>query len=113
MPTNFGSALRSARNKAGKNLAELAEALGFSKSYVSDVERGLRAPFDPDTIVVAAKTCGAEVDELIAAAARDRGFLDLPIRDDVSNDLLAALVRMRKGLKSNKPQIRRLRELLR
>ena len=40
--TNYGNALRLARNKGGWSQAEVADALGLSVPYISDIERGRR-----------------------------------------------------------------------
>jgi transcriptional regulator with XRE-family HTH domain len=36
--------LRQARHDRGLTMAEFAEAIGMSKAYVSEIERGLRTP---------------------------------------------------------------------
>ena len=43
---NFGEKIREARSEKGISLTELAKQLGVTKVYVSDVERGRRAPFN-------------------------------------------------------------------
>lgn len=95
MPTLFGTALREARKASGKTIKELAISLGFSNTYVSDVELGLRPPPKAGKIIVAANECSIKPETLIAAAARDRVSLAIPVSDDMGDDVLMALVRVR------------------
>lgn len=44
--TIFGQAFRKDRQKTGLSLGQMAERLGLSKPYLSDVELGRRAPND-------------------------------------------------------------------
>jgi transcriptional regulator with XRE-family HTH domain len=66
--TAFGKALREARNLQGKSLREVASKLGISAPYLSDVERGNRAPLKPGRIKKAAVVLNADLSQLLALA---------------------------------------------
>lgn len=78
MPIAFGEALRSYREAAGKTLAELAKPLGVSIPYLSDVERGKRAPFGQrERLAIAEDELGLEPGTLVGHAAGDRTTIDV------------------------------------
>lgn len=111
MPKRFGPALRKARKGANKTIRELAAVLGYSNTYVSDVELGNRPPLSTEKILLAAEGCAVGPEVLIAPAARDRGFLDIPT-EDMSDEVLSSLVAVRAALgKSSKTSLRDLRGL--
>lgn len=73
----FGRLLRALRTKAGKTMGDLARHLHVSVSYVSDVERGARAPFVQGKILLVARFLGADANPLLIAAAQTRGAFEL------------------------------------
>lgn len=73
----FGEVLRGLREEAGLRLGEFAERLGVSKTYLSDVELGRRAPFPAKTIRIAATLLGVDPHYLLAKAAEARGAFEL------------------------------------
>jgi transcriptional regulator with XRE-family HTH domain len=77
--TQFGTVLKAARRKTGKTLGDVADAVGVTAAYLSDIERGNRLPLAPDRISLAAKFLSLDENYLLAAAARDRQELRLPI----------------------------------
>lgn len=74
----FGERLRELRKRAGKTLGDVADVLGVSVVYVSDVERGNRAPLRPDLVDKVADALGADAAELHRLAAEVRGAFELP-----------------------------------
>lgn len=74
----FGSAFRDARQQAGLSLTDVARLLGFTVPYVSDVERGQRAPFAPGSVLLAARAFGVPSVPLLCLAVRSRGYFTLP-----------------------------------
>lgn len=108
----FGPLLREKRRHAGRTMAELARVLGVSVPYVSDVERGNRAPFDQRKLHAAADFLGADVDELLTAAAVTRGCFRIDLSDNpVARSTAAALVRTWTELTDDElRQIRRIVE---
>lgn len=73
----FGELLRKSRSAVGKTLGDVARHLGVSIPYVSDVERGARAPWDEKRIRSVAAFLGVVPDDLLAAAAESRGAIEL------------------------------------
>lgn len=71
----FGARLRALRKAAGKTMRDVADDLGVSTVYVSDVERGNRAPFHPEVVCQVADLLRAERKPLLTLAASSRvGF---------------------------------------
>ncbi len=73
----FGALLRASRVKAGWTLARLAEHLGVSVPYLSEVERFSRAPLTADRARAAAEALGVDPVEFQKAAAVSRGSFSL------------------------------------
>lgn len=80
-PMKFGELLRRRREEAGRTLLELAGFLGLSQPYVSDVERGRRAPFRADRLGRIARYLETDFDELYDAALQSRDVFELDARD--------------------------------
>jgi transcriptional regulator with XRE-family HTH domain len=91
----FGKLLHDGREKAGKKISQLAAKLGYSVPYVSDVERGRRAPFEVPKIIEAAKYLGLDVDQLLRAAAEHKGSFNLNTEGypDAGYNVLSSLAR--------------------
>jgi len=82
MSNEFGELLRQARTKAGRTMGDLAEHLGVSVAYVSDVERGTRAPLTAQRLARAVELLEIEdPDALVIAAAQSRGAFELEATD--------------------------------
>lgn len=60
---SFGSYLRSRREEKGLTIKEVAERLGFSSSYISQLEKGARVP-SPKQLSVLAQAYGVTEDDL-------------------------------------------------
>jgi transcriptional regulator with XRE-family HTH domain len=77
---DFGKLLRSLREAARVTMGDLAHYLKVSVTYISDVERGTRAPLSKERIEAAAvlfKLDREQTRQLLAAAAEQRGFYEL------------------------------------
>jgi transcriptional regulator with XRE-family HTH domain len=81
MPLRFGEVLRKLRRKDGNTLGDLAELLGVSTVYVSDVERGNRNPFSTDKILKIAEFLQTEPTELLRSADLERGVIEYDVRN--------------------------------
>ena len=77
MEKEFGNLLRQLRKDVRITLGQLAGFLDISIPYLSDVERGKRGPFAKDRIESIANFLGVDKGQLLAAAARSRGFFEL------------------------------------
>ena len=76
----FGPLLRQLRKSRGMTIAQLADLLGVSVPYVSDVERSNRRAFSGATLVAleaALQLHPREVKQVQAAALRDRGAVEI------------------------------------
>lgn len=77
----FGSQLRSARKKAGLKASDLASALDVSRPYITNVEKGLKAPLTHERLYQLEFT-GIETAQLHKAAAAQRGHVRLELDGD-------------------------------
>lgn len=99
MSERFGEALRRTRHNAERTLGDVAELLGVSVVYVSDVERGNRRPFNNERILKIAKFVNADPTPLIVAATAERGVIEYditranPLEASVVSDLFSGLAR--------------------
>jgi transcriptional regulator with XRE-family HTH domain len=77
MPNAFGDLHKRYRQAAEKTLADIAKLFTLSISYISDVERGHRAPYSNERIKQLAAFLEADEKPLLQAAAESRGFFEL------------------------------------
>ena len=75
----FGEYIREVRQRAGLSLAKVAEQLGVTKVYISDVERGLRPPFTQERLKGIALVLDLDPFELSQLAASNRDYVKLPL----------------------------------
>lgn len=71
----FGNRVRSARKELGINLSDLAERVGISTAYLSQIERALFPPPRAEIIVSLANELGLNTSELLSLA----GMTDLTV----------------------------------
>ena len=83
---DFGEAARQARVKQRITQRQVAEKLGVSIVYVSDMERGAKRPPALEKVREWATVIGADRDELLALAEAARERVDVP-RSEVSLEL--------------------------
>lgn len=77
MKSDFGKLLRKVRKRSEKTMLDLATHLGVSVVFISDVERGNRAPLRPERIIEAAAFLNIDPEPLLLAAAEQRGAFEL------------------------------------
>lgn len=75
----FGEYIRETRQDAGLSLSNVAEKLGVTKVYISDVERGLRPPFTQERLREIALVLELDPLELSQLAANNREYVKLPL----------------------------------
>ena len=115
MPERFGEALRKRRRETKRTLSDIADVLGVSVVYVSDVERGNRRPLNNDSIIKVAKFLKTDAAPLIRAADQERGVIEYdiararPLEADVVGGLVSGLARG--GVTDD--QLRRIKKILR
>jgi transcriptional regulator with XRE-family HTH domain len=93
----FGELARDTRVQARVSLRRVADELGLSAAYVSDIERGNRNPPTREIARTWARILGAGEDEFELTARRDRRAIELPINrerfDTTANEAAFALAR--------------------
>jgi transcriptional regulator with XRE-family HTH domain len=82
----LGALIRQQRELAELPMREFARAVGISNPYLSQIERGLRAPSEA-VLESIAETLHISADELYRMA----GFVERPRSDEQSTDLDAAI----------------------
>jgi transcriptional regulator with XRE-family HTH domain len=80
---NFGEFIAQKRMERGLTLRRMAEDLGISAPYLTDVEKDRRYPFDPDKLELLAKLLGMTPEEKatmydLAGKKRNEVAPDLP-----------------------------------
>ena len=71
----FGARIRKLRRDARLTLQEVADAIGVSVAYYSEVELEKRPPFKPDRIAILAKELKTSTTELFELSWRDRKLI--------------------------------------
>jgi transcriptional regulator with XRE-family HTH domain len=70
--SDFGPALKKARKNANKKLRDIADHLGKSVGYISDIEQKRKAPPDLETVAELQKFLQIEDNHLIELATEAR-----------------------------------------
>lgn len=95
--SKFGDELRRLRRQASLSLADLADTLGCSIAYVSDVERGRKNPPGAAAIVklVECMGCREKLSYLLRLAAQSRQAVEISVENKTEEvtDMLVALAR--------------------
>ena len=112
----FGDELRRLRRTAGLTLKDLADEIGCTIVYVSDVERGRRNPPNPKKIqkLLARMDQEDKFAELLFLAARSRQSIEISVEDktdDVASMLVALARRCDEGSLDDE-MLRQLRDIL-
>jgi len=68
----FGEFLRKIRIEQGLCLRDFADVIDCSVAYVSDVERGTRAPFADEDVRKIARKLGVDEESLLSMARRSK-----------------------------------------
>ena len=68
----FGEALKAARIKARKKLREVADEIGLSIGYISDIEQGRKSPPDLEIVRTLQDFLRVENNELVLLASDER-----------------------------------------
>ena len=114
--TLFGEALRRLRRAKEMSLVDLADSIGCSIVYLSDVERGRRNPPSQQKIekLLAAMGEDDRTVEMLVLAARSRQSIEIPVEDknDHVTDMLVALARRCDEGSLDEEIARRIKEIL-
>jgi len=91
---SFGALIRERRRRLNRSLQEVADALGVTPVYVSEVERRRRPPFTIERLPALARVLEMNIQELTVAAWRERKMIELdPAASDKQIQALVALAR--------------------
>jgi transcriptional regulator with XRE-family HTH domain len=91
------------------SLRQVAQGLGFSASYVSDIERGRRNPPDDDQLRRWAEIIGVDPADFISRAKLDRATVTVQVDRNPENTDLAMMFARRLPTMSEKEK-RELRD---
>lgn len=80
MKESFGDFIRTCRRNRELTLQEVADELGVSVVYVSEVERGKRPPFVAERLEKLAKILHVDTRLLKSAAMRERSVIEFDPR---------------------------------
>lgn len=108
---SFGELIRSSRRRLNKSLQEIADALGVTAVYVSEVERGKRPPFTIERLPALAKVLELDLDEVEKAAWTEKGMIQWDPSKTSGKQLEALLALARGGLSEN--QLEKILEIAR
>lgn len=70
--TTYGEYLRRIRTERGLRLKDVAEEVKCTVAYVSDIERGTRAPFCDEDVVKVAKFLKVDPQDMLDVAHRSK-----------------------------------------
>lgn len=92
----FGELIRSSRRRQNKSLQEVADALGVTAVYVSEVERRKRPPFTMERLPALARCLGLDFKQLTALAWAEKRMIDWDPAS-ASDKQVRALVELARG----------------
>lgn len=79
--TTYGELLRKIRIERGRRQKDVAEAVTCTVAYVSDIERGTRAPFCDEDVLKVAEYLETDAQVMLDAAHRSRNRFVLDGKD--------------------------------
>ena len=91
----FGEYIRHLREQANKSMRAMAEAVGVSVVYISDIERGRRNPPQGEKLSKLAEFLEMDIKDLEEMAAKERKRVGLELEDkgDIIADAALTLAR--------------------
>jgi transcriptional regulator with XRE-family HTH domain len=93
---SFGEIIRASRRKLNKSLQDVADAIGVTPVYVSEVERGKRPPFTPERLPALATVLELDLNELRATAWIEKKMIEWD-PGTTSRKQIEALVALARG----------------
>lgn len=98
---SFGELIRTSRRRLDKSLQDVADALGVSVVYVSEVERGKRPPFTQERLPALSRALELDLDVLKAAAWAARKAIEWDPGSASAKQVQALVELARGGLSEN------------
>lgn len=93
---SFGELIRASRRRLNKSLQDVADALGVTAVYVSEVERRKRPPFTTERLPSLSRVLGLDLKTLTAAAWAEKGMIEWD-PSSASDKQIEALVALARG----------------
>ena len=109
---DFGNLLREIRQKAGKSMGDLARHLQVTVPYISDVERGHRAPLTDDRIRDIASFLNVDPGPLFKAAAQHRGVFQLGVLEGRPKSLEVGAALMRRWTELSEEELDQIEKII-
>lgn len=97
----FGELVRENRRRLNKSLQEVADALGVTAVYVSEVERRKRPPFTMERLPALSRVLGLDLKTLMTSAWTEKKMIELDPAS-ASDKQFEALVALARGGFSDK-----------
>jgi transcriptional regulator with XRE-family HTH domain len=98
---SFGELIRSSRRRLNKSLQDVADALGVTVVYVSEVERGKRPPFTNERLPALSQVLELDLDILKTAAWAERRMIEWDPATTSNKQIEALMALARGGLSDN------------
>ena len=96
MDDSFGALIRASRRRLNKSLQDVADALGVSAVYVSEVELRKRPPFTMERLPALSRALEIDLRTLMKAAWTEKGMIEWdPAK--ASDKQVQALVELARG----------------
>lgn len=91
----FGAYIRKIREQANKSMRAVADAVGVSVVYISDIERGRRNPPQEEKLLKMAAFLDIDIKDIREMAAKERRCVELELseNDCIISDVALTLAR--------------------
>jgi transcriptional regulator with XRE-family HTH domain len=73
---SFGELIRASRRRLNKSLQDVADVLGVTAVYVSEVERGKRPPFTMERLLALSQVLDIDLNTLITCAWTEKKMIE-------------------------------------
>ena len=93
---SFGELIRASRRRLNKSLQDVADALGVSVVYVSEVERRKRPPFTMERLPALSRVLELDLKKLITTAWTEKKMIEWD-PSSTSDKQVQALVALARG----------------
>lgn len=93
---SFGELIRTSRRRLNKSLQDVADELGVTAVYVSEVERRKRPPFTMERLSALSRVLDVDLRTLIAAAWTERKMIEWD-PTSASDKQVQALIELARG----------------
>jgi transcriptional regulator with XRE-family HTH domain len=110
--SKFGKILRRIRQEKGLYLKDVADHMGWSVVYVSDIERGNRNPPAKKDLIKLSRYLGMDPEGLLNRADSERGFIEFDLQDLNKEQQNTALCLARRMNNLSEDQLRMINSII-